>query len=387
MEQTIVFHSFPVWLPLTQTWMFNQVRFLPESIENHIVCETTENLGSFGLPNIHSFDHLPRPIQLWDRTWKKLGVRRHLTFPIRAARRHGAHILHSHFGNIGWQDIPVASSANLKHVVSFYGFDANFLPSLEPRWHDRYAELFSNVACVLCEGPHMGRSIVALGCPESKIRIHHLGIETERTPFRPRCWTKDQGPLRVLIAASFQEKKGIPYALKALAELRREISLEVTIIGDANHEPRSREEKRRILDVIQQTGMGSTVRMLGYQPHHVLLQEAYEHHLFLSPSITAEDGDTEGGAPVTIIEMVASGMTVVSTNHCDIPDIVRHGETGLLSNERDVDGIVQNVLWLIDHPRCWSRMMECGRRRIEHDYNATIQGRRLAAIYCEVPVS
>ena len=33
---TKVIHSFPVWLPQTQTWMCNQVRFLPESVETHV---------------------------------------------------------------------------------------------------------------------------------------------------------------------------------------------------------------------------------------------------------------------------------------------------------------------------------------------------------------
>lgn len=381
MDRTVVLHSFPIWLPLTQTWLYNQVRFLPEPIESHIVCEDTENLSAFKLPNIHCLSDLPRPLQVWDRGWRRLGVRRHLAFPIRESRRHKATILHSHFGNVGWMDVPVAARGNLAHVVSFYGFDANFLPASDPRWRERYAELFAAVSCVLCEGPHLGRSIAALGCPEDKIRIHHLGIETERIPFRPRCWTKGQGPLRVLVAASFQEKKGIPYALQALAALQGEVPLEVTLIGDANQEPRSQQEKRRILEVIEQTGLGPCVRMLGYQPHDVLLQEAYAHHLFLSPSVTASDGDTEGGAPVTIIEMAASGMAVLSTRHCDIPEIIRHGETGLLAEERDVDGLTDNLRWVIRTPKEWMRLLESARRHIEHEYDARRQGLILSNVY------
>ncbi len=51
------------------------------------------------------------------------------------------------------------------------------------------------------------------------------------------------------------------------------------------------------------------------------------HHLFLSPSVTAPDGDSEGGAPVSIIEAAATGMPVVSTTHCDIPQAVDDGVT------------------------------------------------------------
>ena len=112
-------------------------------------------------------------------------------------------------------------------------------------------------------------------------------------------------PLRVLIAGSFREKKGIPYALEALGRLQQEIPLEITIIGDASE--RGEAEKLQILDTIKTHNLWPKTRMLGYQPHAILLEEAYRHHIFLSPSVTASDGDTEGGLPVSIIEMAATG--------------------------------------------------------------------------------
>ena len=85
------------------------------------------------------------------------------------------------------------------------------------------------------------------------------------------------------------------------------MDLEIVIIGDNTLEPRSQSEKQKILQVIEKYGMQSKIRMLGFQPHCVLMNEAYKHHIFISPSVTAADGDTEGGAPVSIIEMAASG--------------------------------------------------------------------------------
>ena len=32
-------HSFPFWLPQTQTWMYNQVKSLPRDVHRHVVCE------------------------------------------------------------------------------------------------------------------------------------------------------------------------------------------------------------------------------------------------------------------------------------------------------------------------------------------------------------
>jgi len=226
----------------------------------------------------------------------------------------------------------------------------------------------------------MGRCIVALGCPEEKLRVNHLGVSIEEIPFEPLAYRKGD-PLRVLIAASFREKKGIPIALAALARLRESVTLEITLIGDAGKGSRSQGEKRKIEAAIAEYRLGDIVRAPGYLPYAKLMAEARRHHVFLSPSITAHDGDTEGGAPVSLIDMAASGLLIVSTTHCDIPAIVRHGETGLLSEERDVDGLVANLQYLVDNPGQWDAMRTAARKHVETEFDARAQAKKLARIY------
>jgi colanic acid/amylovoran biosynthesis glycosyltransferase len=334
------------------------------------------------LPNIHSLADTSRLRYFWERGMQKLRLGRRSRFLTHQAGRHHGQILHSHFGNIGWRDLTAAREATLKHVVSFYGLDVS-LPKKSPRWRERYRALFKQVDRVLCEGPYMAQSIVDIGCPKQKIFVNHLGVEVDNIQFKHRTWVPG-GPLRVLIAGSFREKKGIPYALEALGLLQHEVDLEVTVIGDANNEARNQAEKRRILAIVEKHDLQSKTRMLGYQPHVVVFDEAYKHHIYLAPSVTAKDDDVEGGAPVTIIEMAATGMPVVSTRHCDIPMVIRHGVTGLLAEERDVDGLIRNLKWLVDHPERWHSMVQAGRRHVELEFNARLQGKRLLEIYEEV---
>ncbi len=383
MSRLTIIHSCPVWLHCTMTWLHNQIRFLPNTIESHIVCERMENLDQFSLPNVHCVARAPRWQYYWDMGLRKLRLRRHLGFLTRIAREHDAHVLHSHFGNVAWRNLGAAEQAGMKHVVTFYGLDVNKLPTKDKRWLRRYRELFRSADLVLCEGPHMAQSVRKLGCPAEKVKGHHLGVEISRLDFRPRQW-QDGEVLRILIAATFREKKGIPYALEAIGALQHEVPLEITLIGDAAPEPESHAEKSRILEVIERHKLQPRMRMLGFQPHRVLLEEAYRHHIFLSPSVTAADGDTEGGAPVSLIEMAATGMPIVSTVHCDIPEVVRRGETGLLAEERDVDGLLTHLRWLADHPGAWRPMLDAGRQHIEKEYDASQQGRKLAALYEKV---
>ncbi len=378
-DSLVVVHAVPgCWLEQTQVWLYNQVRYLPPGIESHVVCPTRKNLDQFRLPNIHALDAAPRLCRLWDAGLRKLRARRHLGFLVRQARRHNARILHSHFGSMGWENLKAARMLGLKHIVSFYGLDVNYLPL--HGWTERYLELFDSVDLVLCEGPHMARCIVELGCPTEKVRVHHLGVCVDEIEFKPRRWEGSE-PLRVLLAASFREKKGLPYALEAVGRFRRHTPVEVTIIGDAGGSDQDQLEKQRVMDVLKKHDLMPKTRLLGFQPHDVLFTEAYGHHIFISPSVTASTGDTEGGAPVTLIEMAATGIPIVSTTHCDIPEVILDGQTGLLARERDVDGLVDRLMYLASHPDSWPEMTKRGREHVEAHFDARRQGERLAHMY------
>jgi colanic acid/amylovoran biosynthesis glycosyltransferase len=364
--------------------MFNQVRYLPDSrIEAHVVCNSTENIRQFGVANLHELGG-PRYWRYWcEKVPKKLGFPSYSRFLVRTAQKVGAELVHSHFGSGGWDDLPSVQRTKARHVVTFYGYDVSGLPTENLVWRERYKEVFHAADMILCEGPFMAAAVIDLGCPPEKMRVHHLGVETGSIDFMPRSWTPGT-PLRVLIAASFREKKGIPDALLALSKIKDEVPLEVTIVGDAGPDPNQQREKRRILDIIEQNNLGQIVTMLGYQPFSRLSKEAYRNHVYLSPSLTASNGDTEGGAPVAMIEMMASGMPVVSTRHCDIPNVVNSGETGLLAAERDIEGLANHLRWLIANPDYWKGMVVRARQKIEKEFDAHTQGQELAELYEEL---
>lgn len=375
-----VLHSFPTWLPTTQTWMYNQVKYLPHHITPHVVCERVENLDEFGIPHIHCFADLPRWRRTLDSRMRKHSVRRHLSFTRRMVKRIEPQVFHSHFGPIAWKNMGAVRATGAKHVCTFYGYDVTFWPGKDERNPDRYRELFASIDVVFCEGSVMAKRIRELGCGDDKVIVHHLGVPLDRIFYEPRSW-RPGTPFRVLISGRFREKKGIPVALRALGAIRDEVDLEITIIGDALDTPSDRAEKAKIMAMLEECGLDGKTRMMGFQPYSVFLEEARHHHVFLSPSVTAADGDTEGGAPVAIIEMAASGMPIVSSFHCDIPEVILDGETGWLAPERDWQHLAEHLRWLITHPDDWRPFQDASRKRIEDEYNCRIQGARLARHY------
>ena len=378
--QTIkVIQSLPVWLPQTQTWIYNQAKYLPEHINSYVVCGKTENLEQFAIPDIHT---IPEKTLLGRYNHSRfIAAERHARFLwlCNQCLRLKPNIIHSHFGTTGWNDIIVARLTKSKHIVTFYGYDVNMVPQ-NSLWRLRYKLLFQSADLFLCEGPHMAECIIALGCPRNKVKVHHLGVEVDTLPFKPRTWNPDE-PLRILIAGSFKEKKGIPYALDAIGRLKNIVNFEITIIGDITAEERTIEEKNRILNAIDRNNLRAQTKMLGFLPYSFLIEQAYKNHLFLSPSVTAKDGDTEGGAPVSIIEMIATGMPVVSSIHCDIPEVITHGLTGFLSMEKDSEELAKHIFWLIKYPEKWTDIIEAGYSKVKNEFNVKSQAENLGKLY------
>ncbi len=374
-----VLHYVDRWLPQTQPWIYNQLRFLPE-VESHVVCRGTENLDQFPWPRIHSLAREPALRQLWDRALRFASGGRHRPFVRRMIRDADPDLLHSHFGHEGWYNLRAVRETGARHVVTFYGQDVSWRPVALPRWRQRYRELFDTADLFLCEGPHMAGELHRLGCPRDRIVVHRLGVDLQRIAFSPRRWAPGR-TLRVLMASSFREKKGIPYGLEALGRLRGSYPLEVTVVGDAVDQPGSQREKQRILAAIEAAGLGDAIQLPGFLPHDRLLEEAFAHHLFLAPSVTAVDGDAEGGAPVSIIEMAASGMPIVTTRHCDIPEVVVSGVNAELADERDVDGLVGGLETLLRAHEEWPDRLAAGRRHVDERFDAAAQGAALAQRY------
>ncbi|MBK8100696.1 MAG: glycosyltransferase [Planctomycetes bacterium] len=368
------------WLERTQAWLYQQIASLPPAIESHVACHTTVHLDEFPFPRIHARSDSRLP-GAWHRFVQRARLHRQVGWSASVARQLRPTIVHSHFGSMGWEMVPAVKWTGARHVVTFYGLDVNYLPRVG--WRRRYGELFASVDRVLCEGPHMRQCLIALGCPADKVVVHRLGVDLARIPFAPRVWQPGQ-PLRVLMAASFREKKGLPFGLAALGRIREQVPLRIDIVGGPGTGIEGQFEAQRIERAIDEAGLRAITTMRGFLSHAALHELAREQHLFLAPSVTAGNGDTEGGAPVTVIEMAASGMLVIGSRHCDIPDIVEDGVTGWLADERCVEGLAWCLRRASARPQDWAAMQAAARARIGERHDALSQAGRLAEHYREL---
>lgn len=272
--------------------------------------------------------------------------------------RQDVNVLHAHFGQDGWRALPVARQTGLPLITSFYGFDAWMLPRRE-EWWERFAALFAEGALFLAEGPAMAERLKAIGCPEPKVAVQRLAVDLDRYPFHHRRPVGDR-PARLLFVGRFVEKKGLEYALEAVHRLRTDHALELLVVGDGERRP-------AIEATLDHLELRDHVRLLGMADHATMIRLLGEADLLLQPSVVADDGDTEGGAPTTLLEAQATGLPVVATRHQDIPNVVAE-DAGVLVEERDADALADAIDGLLRAPDRWAAMGDAGRRFVEEQH-------------------
>jgi O-antigen/teichoic acid export membrane protein/glycosyltransferase involved in cell wall biosynthesis len=343
-----------------------------------VVTDRTENLDIFPFSPIYAYSDLgyARKIALALRERRLHGLCP--AFFSRVLRKQHVRLIHAHFGQVGADLLDLRRRSDIRMVTSFYGADVSLL-ARDPVWRARYQRLFAEGHAFLAEGNAMRRALLALGCPPDKVIIHHLGVPLASLPFAARK-PDASGVVKILIAGTFREKKGIPDALRTIERVQRRYPrLRVTLIGDSAGRSSDEEEKREILALVH--GLSGVVTWIGYQPYTAFAKMLLDHHIFLSPSLTARDGDSEGGAPVAIIEAEATGMPIVATTHADIPEVVVPGQSAFLSPERDVDGLAEHLERLVMEPKLWEPMGRRGRSHVEAHHDTRVQAARLEDIY------
>lgn len=267
----------------------------------------------------------------------------------------------AHFGPVGEFADTLRQAGMIAGPLAtvMHGVDVSAYPDSNP---NAYRDLFRRGECFLPISEHWRRKLARLGCPEKRMEIHHMGVDTARYTFRPRDLDPER-PMKLLIVGRLVEKKGVDDALHAFSGLVQSgHAAELTIIGDGP----LREALEQTRDAL---GLADRVEFLGWRDQNFIAGAMREADILLAPSVTTESGDKEG-IPVTIMEAMACGMIVVSTWHSGIPELVEHGRTGLLVRERDRNALTGSLVELArDTNGRWRKLSQAARLKVEADFD------------------
>lgn len=298
-------------------------------------------------------------------TLRLTGASTRLRRLLRAAR---PAVVHAHFGGDGWLVSRSAVRLRVPLIITLHGLDVTgqaHAPGLRGVRHRRNLRAaFERATLVLAVSEFIRAKAVELGADPAKVRVHHTGVAIrEPQPVVPTTWD-------IIFVGRFVEKKGLDDLVEAV-NLIRPARPRVLFIGAGPlEEPIRRRAAELDLDAT----------FLGAQDPTVVRRCLAESKIFVSPSRTAANGDTEG-LPTTILEAGTLGLPTVSTYHSGIPEAVVHGETGLLCAEGDRPALARHISQLLTDDDLRTRLGRQARRRMETHFDLQHQTRLLEELY------
>ena len=179
-----------------------------------------------------------------------------------------------------------------------------------------------------------------------KVHVLYHGLRIPRQPATGRA-ERAPGPLEILTVGRWSEKKGFLDLIEALALVRDQgVPFRLQIIaGDG-----SPAYERRVRETIAARALDDRVRISDWLPSEGVEAAMRASDLFVLPCIRPANGAMDG-IPNVLIEALSVGLPVVATRLSGIPELIRHGETGLLVNERDPQGLAETLIWCATHMR------------------------------------
>ena len=85
--------------------------------------------------------------------------------------------------------------------------------------------------------------------------------------------------------------------------------------------------------------------------------------------------------PMSVLEAMAHAKPVVASRIGGIPELVRHGTTGLLFEPKDTQELASRIRMLLGDPDLRVRLGREGRRIVETEYSLEKHGAALLSLY------
>lgn len=187
-----------------------------------------------------------------------------------------------------------------------------------------------------------------MGVPLDRMRLVPVGVDPDL--FRPLDDVA-RIPGRLITTASADVAlKGLSYLLEAMAKLRAERDVTLTIIG--------KPKPGKSMDLIHELGLGPHIHFVSGVPDERIVELYAEAELAVVPSLYE-------GFSLPAIEAMVTGVPLVATDGGALPEVTgTDGDTVLSCPAGDADALAAAIRRGLDDPELRARIGAAGRQRV-----------------------
>ncbi|MBN6065642.1 glycosyltransferase family 4 protein [Aggregatibacter actinomycetemcomitans] len=204
---------------------------------------------------------------------------------------------------------------------------------------------------------------------KSAIRIYN-GMDLRKFPYQPF----GQRERQILAVGRLVAKKGFDVLLDALAILKqRGVSAHCTLVGDGTL-------RDALQAQIERLGIQDRVQMVGPMPQPDIIHLVTQSKMMVAPCVISEDGDRDG-LPTVLLESMALGTPVISTQVAGIPELVQDEITGLCIPSQDPTALADAITRLLDDETLGQQLSLNARALIEREYDEDRNAAELRKVF------
>jgi glycosyltransferase involved in cell wall biosynthesis len=205
------------------------------------------------------------------------------------------------------------------------------------------------------------------------VHLLHCGVDVNK-------FTHHKSPgnhqVKLLFVGRLVDKKGIEFALHALADIAASQRPQLDIVG-------SGPKLASLAAIVNHLHLNNWVRFLGQRDSHEIIDLSKEYDAFIAPFCIADNGDKDTG-PVVLKEAMAMGLPTITTNIMGCTEIVDES-CGYTVESKDSEALKHAILsfcQLTEAER--SKMRLAARKRVQAHFNAQKQGLKLSSLIEQV---
>lgn len=292
----------------------------------------------------------------------------------RALRQLKPDIVHTHLIHADLYGLFAAKLAGIPAVISSRHNDDQF--RFHPIWQRICPPIWrlTNGGIAISEAIR-DFMIEVEGAPVEKITLVHYGLEHQWIADDALRATRqnlsaelrlDSEALLLGMVCRIVEQKGIPYALRACQQIQERFpTANLVIAGDGDQRP-------QLEALARELGIDANVHWLGWRGDAAKLIGAFD--VLLMPSLWE-------GFGLVLLEAMSRRVPVIASRVSAIPEVVAHGETGLLVEARDVDALAAAMTRLLEDHALRHHMGLLGAARLEERFSVNRMVSGTIAVY------
>lgn len=217
---------------------------------------------------------------------------------------------------------------------------------------------------LLVNSDYVKRSFMIEGFPAERIRVSHLGINSEFNRRKTDYIIKQS--IKLVFTGGFVTRKGAGLIIEALEILKaKEINFSFTVIGSVTGEV-------FIPDWLKES---SSIEMLGHIAQEEMLPVMLNSDIYIFPSYTE-------GCAQSVKEAMAIGLPIITTIQSGAPIV--HGEDGWIIGDDDSTALAEAIEALAGDYELRKKIGNAAYQKIQADHSWEKYASRVVTVYQEL---